>query len=416
VGRWFTRDFGFRGRVGVQSSQRYASGFAQPWAPRRTRLNPRQRPKSGWQLSPKTSEILRLLHVEDSAGDAELIEGKLTKAGYTITSERAVNAVEMRRALARTSWDLIIADYNLSQFDAPSALSLLHESRCDIPFIVVSASVGEERAVAIMRAGAQDYLLKSDLGRLASAVEREIGDARTRHRQQMLDKAHGESEQRLLQQRETMLREIHHRVKNNMQVMSSLLSLQLRTASNPETSKLLQENQNRIQSMALLHEILYQSEDLAVVDFPKYLRRMLDHLFGSYGVDGRQIRLHAELNPVGLELDDALPCGLLISEVISNSLKHGFPQGRKGEVRIVLRRQSETTIALVISDNGVGLPATLDWKTSRSLGLRLVRALAEQLHANLEIRSQGGTEVTLVFTPRRKLNSPEALSRGSGAR
>ena len=139
---------------------------------------------------------------------------------------------------------------------------------------------------------------------MAPAVEREIGDARARRAGRMAERALNESEERftvqgaaldrqteLLQQRETMLREIHHRVKNNMQVMSSLLSLQSRTASNPETARMLEENQNRIQSMALLHELLYQSEDLAVVDFSKYLRRMVDHLFRSYGVEpaGRSI-------------------------------------------------------------------------------------------------------------------------------
>ena len=159
-----------------------------------------------------------------------------------------------------------------------------------------------------------------------------------------------------LQQRETLLREIHHRVKNNMQVMSSLLSLQARAALNPETRRMLEDNQNRIQSMALLHEILYQSEDLAMVDFPKYVLRTVDYLFRSFGVKDRQIRLRTELDPLELELDDALPFGLLISEVVSNSLKHAFPQDRSGEVSVLLRQQSDTTISLVLSDDGVGLP------------------------------------------------------------
>jgi two-component sensor histidine kinase len=357
------------------------------------------------------SEPLRLLQVENSASDAALTEGALTKAGYSVHSERVVNAPQMRAALAKQSWDLIVADYSLPQFDAKSALSLLHESGHDIPFIVVSGALGEELAVSMMKAGAQDYLLKRNLARLAPAVEREIGDVRARRGRDVAERALNESEERftaqgatlqrqttLLHQRETMLREIHHRVKNNMQVMSSLLSLQSRVASNPAISRMLEANQNRIQSMALLHEILYQSEDLAVVDFSKYLRRMVDHLFRSYGVDNRQIRLHTALEAVGLELDDALPSGLLISEVVSNSLKHGFPEGRQGEVRIILRRQSASLVSLVVSDNGVGFPKDLDWTKSRSLGLRLVRVLAQQLRAKLEIRSQGGTEVKLVFT------------------
>src|SRR5580698_2614496 len=306
------------------------------------------------------SEALHLLHVEDSLSDTALIEHTLAEAGYTVHCQRVVNAREMRAALTKQAWDVIVSDYRLPQFDAPAALSLLHESGQDIPFIVVSGAMGEDLAVAMMRSGAQDYLLKDDLARLAPAVEREIRDVRSRRGRELAERALNESEQRftaqgatlerqttLLQQSETMLREIHHRVKNNMQVMSSLLRLQSRGASNPETTRMLEENQNRIQSMALLHELLYQSDDLAVVDFPKYLRRMVEQLFRSYGVDDRRISLRTELDPVGLELDDALPCGLLISEVVSNCLKHAFPDGRPGEVRISLRRQPPDMVALV---------------------------------------------------------------------
>ncbi|HMD49604.1 MAG TPA: histidine kinase dimerization/phosphoacceptor domain -containing protein [Bryobacteraceae bacterium] len=372
---------------------------------------------------------LRLLHIEDSLSDAALTERALTRAGYQVLSERVENIQGMKAALAKQPWDVIIADYRLPDFDAPAALSLLQESGLDIPFIMVSGAIGEELAVAIMRAGAQDYLLKDDMARLAPAVEREIRDAGARRKRSQAELALSESRERfieqaialerqtvLLQQRETMLREIHHRVKNNMQVMSSLLSLQSRAASNEEIRRMLEDDQNRIQSMALLHEILYQSQDLALVDFSKYLLRMVDHLFRSYGVNSRQIRLHSDLDPIAIDLDDALPTGLLISEVISNSLKHGFPEGRSGEIRILLRRQSAGTVSLVLSDSGVGLPAGLDWTTSRSLGLRLVRALADQLRASLDIRSQGGTEVKMVFTPRRKDDTAEVALSAGGAR
>jgi hypothetical protein len=361
------------------------------------------------------NEVLRVLQVEGSILDASSSERALAKAGYSLHCERVVNAAEMRAALAEQPWDVIISDYRLPQFDAPAALLLLHESGHDIPFIVVSAAIGEELALAIMKSGAQDYLLKDDLARLAPAVERELQDARTRKDRAMVAGALQQSEERVeaqratlerqtvsLQQRETLLREIHHRVKNNMQVMSSLLSLQARAALNPETRRMLEDNQNRIQSMALLHEILYQSEDLAMVDFPKYVLRTVDYLFRSFGVKDRQIRLHTELDQLALELDDALPFGLLISEVVSNSLKHAFPQGRGGAVSVFLRQQSDATISLILSDDGIGLPRELDWTTTRSLGLRLVRALAQQLRGILEIRSQAGTEVRLTFQVRHR--------------
>jgi two-component sensor histidine kinase len=361
------------------------------------------------------NEVLRVLQVEGSILDASSSERALAKAGYSLHCERVVTAAEMRAALAEQPWDVIISDYRLPQFDAPAALLLLHESGHDIPFIVVSSAIGEELALAIMKSGAQDYLLKNDLARLAPAVERELRDARTRKDRAMVAGALQESEERVeaqratlerqtvsLQQRETLLREIHHRVKNNMQVMSSLLSLQARAALHPETRRMLEDNQNRIQSMALLHEILYQSEDLAMVDFPKYVLRTVDYLFRSFGVKDRQIRLRTELDQLELELDDALPFGLLISEVVSNSLKHAFPQGRGGEVSVFLRQHSDKTISLILSDDGIGMPRELDWTTTRSLGLRLVRALAQQLRGTLEIRSEGGTEVRLTFQVRHR--------------
>ena len=299
------------------------------------------------------NETLRVLQVEGSILDASSSEHVLAKAGYSLHCERVVNAAEMRAALAEQPWDVIISDYRLPHFDAPAALLLLRESGQDIPFIVVSAAIGEELALAIMKSGAQDYLLKDDLARLAPAVERELQDARTRRDRAIVAGALQQSEERVeaqratlerqtvsLHQRETLLREIHHRVKNNMQVMSSLMSLQARAAMNPETRRMLEDNQNRIQSMALLHEILYQSEDLAMVDFPKYVLRTVDYLFRSIGVKDRRIGLHTKLDQLALELDDALPFGLLISEVVSNSLKHAFPQGRGGEVRVLLRQQS----------------------------------------------------------------------------
>lgn len=373
------------------------------------------------------AERLRLLQVEDSLSDAALIERALARAGYAVSSQLVMNQQQMSDALAERPWDVIIADYRLPEFDAPSALALLHETGHDIPFIVVSGAMGEELAVAMMRAGAQDYLLKDNLARLVPAVEREIRDARTRGEREQVARALKESEERLiaqraalerqaelLQHRETMLREIHHRVKNNMQVMSSLLNLQSRVASNPETSRMLEENQNRIQSMALVHEILYQSEDLAAVDFSKYIRRMVDHLFRSYGVHDGQIRLCPDLDPIALELDDALPSGLLINEVISNSLKHGFPGGGTGEVHIQLRSSPSDGVAITLTDNGIGLPSELDWMTTRSLGLRLVRALAQQLRAHLDIRSQNGTQVKLVFQAKHR-NAAESQCRASQA-
>jgi two-component sensor histidine kinase len=160
---------------------------------------------------------------------------------------------------------------------------------------------------------------------------------------------------------------------------------------------MFQESQNRIHSMALLHESLYQSHSLSQINFPEYIRQLAAHLFHSYGVAADRIHLRTDLDNLLLHLDAAMPCGLIINELVSNSLKYAFPDGRKGEIRIELREYADRTARLVVADNGVGLTADVDWVNTRSLGLRLVRTLAQQLNAKIEVNSSAGMEVRLAF-------------------
>ena len=195
-----------------------------------------------------------------------------------------------------------------------------------------------------------------------------------------------------LKEKEVLLREVHHRVKNNMQVISSLLKLQSNRIKEKQYADMLKDSQGRIKSMALVHEKLYQTKDLAEVDFNGYIKSLANSLFTSYGVNPKKIALKIEAADVALGLDSAIPCGLIINELISNSLKHAFPDDREGKISVALRSINEDAFELEISDNGIGIPDGLDFRNTESLGLHLVTILSEdQLHGKIELDRTGGT-------------------------
>ncbi|MDP3000291.1 MAG: sensor histidine kinase [Bryobacterales bacterium] len=195
-----------------------------------------------------------------------------------------------------------------------------------------------------------------------------------------------------------LLREIHHRVKNNLQVISSLLSLQSNKVTDPATRALLQASQNRVRAMAMVHETLYRSHDLSAVDCAEYLRALAGPLYQSYGLEPGAVQLRI-LAPAGMRisLETATPFGLIVNELISNALKHAFPGGRRGEIEVRLEPLGEGRFRLQVSDNGVGFAPDRDPRHSGTLGLRLVQALAEQLDGSARMMCCSGTrfEVTL---------------------
>jgi len=203
-----------------------------------------------------------------------------------------------------------------------------------------------------------------------------------------------------LGEKELLLREIHHRVKNNLQVISSLLSLQARHLPDAAARAIFAQSQNRVQSIALVHEQLYLSGDLAHVDFERYVESLIDNLFYTYDADERGIGREIDVGGVQLPIDLAIPCGLLVNELVTNSLKHGFPGGRRGAIRVLLRVDGPGMVCLTVADDGVGVPPGLDLRRTRSLGLDLVFTFAEQLDATIEVRRQGGTAFDVRFPAR----------------
>ena len=199
-----------------------------------------------------------------------------------------------------------------------------------------------------------------------------------------------------LREKEVLVKEIHHRLKNNLQVVSSLLGLQARSVADPLTRHKFEESQSRVQSLAMLHEGLYLSDNFVEVDVSDYVPRMAEHLFQSFGA-GNRIRLRTGFDPLRLHMDTAVPCGLIITELLSNSLKYAFPEGRRGEIAIEVRAVSTGGVRLVVSDDGIGMPPGFDWRSGSTLGLRLVRSLAEQLGASVVLIPAPGVSFTFDF-------------------
>ena len=201
-----------------------------------------------------------------------------------------------------------------------------------------------------------------------------------------------------LQEKDVLLKEVHHRVKNNMQVISSLLNLQSRRVRDPDVLEMFRESQRRIRSMALIHERLYQSSDLSHIEFSQYLRNLAIHLFHSYQADSRRIQLRIEAERILLNINTAIPCGLIVNELVSNALKHGFPDGRKGELEICLYKVAQDGYRLRIRDNGVGFPEALDIQKTDTLGMQIVHTLVGQIDGRLELDRREGTAFELRFS------------------
>jgi PAS domain S-box-containing protein len=208
--------------------------------------------------------------------------------------------------------------------------------------------------------------------------------------------------QRSLTEKEILLREVHHRVKNNMQVISGLIELQSTQVTDPEIRRFFQESYNRIKTMALIHESLYRSNDYARIDFSTYLNELVSYLLVSYGRSRAEISVDIQLAVTHMSMDIAVPCGLIANELISNSLKHAFPGGRHGTIVINLTKTGENECEFVVSDDGVGFPAGLDFRKASSFGLQLVNGLAaHQMRGSVELRPGKGTTfvIRFPFTP-----------------
>lgn len=377
------------------------------------------------------TETLKILMLEDVEFDAELIEREMRREGVEFTSRRVDTEEGFINELADLCPDVILVDHSLPQFDGVTALEIAKNSSPDTPFIFVSGKIGDEFAVDVLKKGATDYVFKSNLSKLVPAIKRALNE-----RQELLERRKAEEELKIansqmemrienrthelseinqklmdeiaernmvedklnksLKEKDVLLKEIHHRVKNNLQIVSSLLSLQSRYINDPDSVEIFNESQSRIKSMALIHEKLYQTGDLTKINLSEYANELVFDLFRSYSVNTYRVKHEILSEKVQLDMNTAIPCGLIINELVTNCIKHAFPNNRNGEIKIEIKCDGEYFV-LTVADDGVGLPEDLDINNLKTLGLQLVTSLTKQLDGTIELQRKGGTSFRIRF-------------------
>jgi two-component sensor histidine kinase len=339
---------------------------------------------------------IKVLLVEDNFGDAQLIREMLSRTGGARFDLKCATRLSTGlELLAAGGADVVLLDLSLPDSNGLDSFARTYTQAPEIPIVVLSGLDDETLAVKAVREGAQDYLIKGQVD--SSLLERAIRYAIERKR----------AEERItaaLREKEILLRELQHRVRNNLRIISRLLYLQSGYIKDKEALEMFEESQNRIKSMALIHDKLYQFKDLGKIDIAHYIRELVTELAYSYGVKPDEIKLKINVQEVLLGVDTAIPCGLIINELVSNSLKHAFPDGRTGEIRIDFLRSvnDNNTFTLVIDDNGLGFPKDLDFRSTETMGLQLVNTLVKQLSGSIELNGSRGTKFQIAFTEKNK--------------
>ncbi|GEM_PF-1497128 len=374
----------------------------------------------------------KILVIDDDIMVCRFLSDMLQNEGYQV--QVVASGREGLEWAAKNNYDVALVDIRMPDLDGMEVLRALRERDEDLKALIITGYPALETATQAVRLGAFDYLLKPlETERVLISVQNALAtrqlaltnkqllhdlqranvelEIRVQERTAELAKVNEELRieiaerkrveeqiQASLKEKEVLLKEIHHRVKTNLQVVSSILDFQSEYIKDQQALQIFRESQNQVRSMALIHEQLYQSKDLASIDFAGYIRSLAGHLFQSYGVNRDAITLKINADDISLSIDTAIPCSLIINELVSNSLKHAFSGGKacsergesKGEICIGFHSNAGQ-FTLIISDNGVGLPKDLDFRNTQSLGLRLVNMLTRQLKGAIELDRSSGT-------------------------
>lgn len=321
-------------------------------------------------------ETLRFLLLEDSNLDTELVSEHLRGTGLAYTLDRVIAQEDFVRAIDCSDYDLILADYVLPSFDGMSALTLARERCPNTPFVFVSGTLGEEIAVEALKRGATDYVLKQRLERLPRTVLRALAEARERAERQRAQQALRD----LVEEKTTLLHELDHRVKNNLQLLLSLVSYEIRQARSPDVRRALGGVRERLQALGIVHRLLYASDDVDTFDAGAFAGELCADLLASYGRP--DVILEAETGPVPVPVPAAIaaPIALLLNEMVSSALAHAF-MGRSGKLKLTVRPSGGICVIEIRDDRFT--PAEKQATRESSTG-QIQKALARQLDATVE--------------------------------
>lgn len=348
-----------------------------------------------WLMDPATNELI-CQHATGTQRNIVLgwrLEIGKGIAGWVAQHGKSLNVKDTRQD-----------DRHFKNVDKITGIELL--SNLSVPLKVKDKIIGvlqvmdssvnrfDETHINILETLALSAAISIENARLYREAQQEIAERKK------VEESLRESEEKIkssLQEKELLLKEIHHRVKNNMQIISSLLNLQSRHISDDAARSLFQDSQNRIHSIALVHEKLYQSGDLARINFNEYIQSLTRHLFRSYKVNPKLITIKTNIRDIFLTVDIAMPCSLIISELVSNALKYAFPDERGGEVQIDFTIRDDGWYSMTIGDNGIGLPENIDIEKTETLGMQLLNTLSRQLRGEFALSRTEGTTFTITF-------------------
>ena len=350
-------------------------------------------------------EPANILLVDDDPRNLDVLESILSRPDYSLF--RARTADEALLALIADEFAVIVLDVRMPEVSGYELAQLIKQRKRTqhIPILFLTAYYREDEDVLQgYGAGAVDYLSKPVNPLILKSKVAVFVDLfrKTRALATMNRAMEVEIEERLkqlkasLHEKDILLKEVHHRVKNNLQVISSLIDLQAERLTDLPTRTLFRDTRDRVRSMALVHEKLYQSADLAHTELGAYIRNVMKELFLAHGEVSSKVRLQLELEPVFLPVDMAIPCGLILNELATNSLKHAFVGREQGTIDIQLTVRNGS-VGLLFRDDGWGLPAGLDLQAAESLGLRLIRMLSKQLRGEVVTQTGKGTTFEVRF-------------------